>query len=685
MASSERRLAAVMFTDIVGYSTLTQRDEELSMELLREHNEIMREVFSRYGGQEIKTIGDAFHLEFPSALQACKCAIEMQQALNQRNDVATGERVIKIRIGIHVGDVMPEDGDIFGDVVNIAARIESKAGAGQICISEDVYNQVRNKIEHKTLKLGRARLKNIDSPINIYQFVLPWERKQMELALRLRFQYQQNRQRIAAASLLILILGGAGYLWATQDNTTRIAFMPIQYVGNFTDEAVRQFEGLQDSLGEKLTLLENVVVPRMSRTQFNGIEDDLQSFGENMEADYLVSLKVTSGVGSPVVEADLFDMKSDNFIGGTNFTYFSSALAERNIAELIVENLKLPEIEREYIEEEGTQSDTAQDLYNEGLLHLRDGTEASIKNAIRNFQLATDEDPGFARAHAAKSIAYLLDGRSSAYVNPAANDALEIDNRIAKAHTALAFSLWVFDRDMETAEVEFKIALELNREDMLTRTLFAQFLTALNERKRAIALFTELQSSAIEDPSQLLGLAEISFYGKQFGDAEDYASRSIAADPTNSYAHALLGLALLKLGEDENALASFQIAASYAENTSHCIKLESIVCQISLWSNLKMLVRSYFGLYSAEVGDAEEAGEIIDELTFFGNKFAYEIATIFDALGDVNEAIKWLERAKQYHPEFPLTLEYVAVDPRFDSVRRDPRFEQLIAQLRLSN
>ena len=167
---STRRLAAIMFTDMVGYSALTQRDETLALDLLDEHNKLIRASLAVHQGREIKTVGDAFLVEFDSALQAVRCAMRIQQDIAMRNAVCetTNAEPINIRVGIHLGDVVYRENDVFGDGVNIAARVQSSADAGEIRISEDVARQVTNKIEQKLVDLGVLALKNISQPIQLY-------------------------------------------------------------------------------------------------------------------------------------------------------------------------------------------------------------------------------------------------------------------------------------------------------------------------------------------------------------------------------------------------------------------------------------------------------------------------------------------------------------------------------------
>src|SRR5512132_59889 len=165
-----------MFTDRVGYSALAQRDDKVALELLEEHRRLLREIFPRFNGTEIKTIGDAFLVESGSAVEAAQCAIEIHTTLAKRNHDVTPDRRIELKIGIHIGDVIHRDGDVYGDGVNIASRIEPLAGTGGICVSMDVERQIRNSLEARFEKLAPTQLKNVSVPMDLFRIVLPWER-----------------------------------------------------------------------------------------------------------------------------------------------------------------------------------------------------------------------------------------------------------------------------------------------------------------------------------------------------------------------------------------------------------------------------------------------------------------------------------------------------------------------------
>ena len=167
-----RSLAAIMLTDVVGFSRQMEQDETATYAKLMVHNEIIRDCLKRNDGQEIKTIGDAFLVRFQSAVDAVKTAVEIQNRLAGYNaDKAEVDRLL-VRIGIHIGDILMMDGDIFGNGVNIVSRIEPLAEPGGICISADVYNVVKKSIEVKAIAIGRKELKNIKDAPEIYKIIV---------------------------------------------------------------------------------------------------------------------------------------------------------------------------------------------------------------------------------------------------------------------------------------------------------------------------------------------------------------------------------------------------------------------------------------------------------------------------------------------------------------------------------
>lgn len=211
--SPQRRLATIMFTDIVGYSALAQKNETLALRLLEGHRLLLRPVFANHGGREVKTIGDAFLVEFSSALAGARCAIEIQRTIVEHNASQPPDKRLQLRIGLHLSDVEPRGNDLYGDGVNIASQIEPLAKPGGICLSEDVARQIENKISDPVLRLGKSELKNRQFPMAIYRIALPWENEYPVLSQRLSFALKRRnlgwRFVLEAASVLVLM----GMIW----------------------------------------------------------------------------------------------------------------------------------------------------------------------------------------------------------------------------------------------------------------------------------------------------------------------------------------------------------------------------------------------------------------------------------------------------------------------------------------
>src|SRR6476660_4368241 len=267
-ADEQRKLAAIMFTDMVGYSALSQRNEKLAQELLEEHRRLLREIFPRFNGTEIKTIGDAFLIEFNSALVAAQCAIEIQRALGHRNHDVPAERRIELKIGIHIGDVVHRGGDVYGDGVNIASRIEPLAGPGGICVSMDVERQIRNALEARFEKLAPTELKNISVAMDLFRIIPPWEKRAPIGAETERVSTRAPRKYLwTAVALVFALMIGVGWWWSERPHGTpaattassaaaeipakSIAVLPFENLSRDPDNAFFT-EGVQDEILTRL-------------------------------------------------------------------------------------------------------------------------------------------------------------------------------------------------------------------------------------------------------------------------------------------------------------------------------------------------------------------------------------------------------------------------------------------------
>src|SRR6201993_1272799 len=284
--TEQRKLAAIMFTDMVGYSALSQGNPKLALELLEEHREILRKIFSEFNGTEIKTIGDAFLVEFNSALEAAQCAIAIQRTLAHRNADAPAGRQIELKIGVHIGDVVHRGGDVYGDGVNIASRIEPLANAGGICVSMDVERQIRNALEARFEKLAPTELKNISVPMDLFRIVLPWERDTPLKPERQKAFPKSAIPKWMAIFILITIAVGGFLFWQRGKPKTSatssavpeksIAVLPFENLSRDPENAYFA-EAMQDEVLVRLSKIADLkVISRTSTQKYKSAPDNLR-------------------------------------------------------------------------------------------------------------------------------------------------------------------------------------------------------------------------------------------------------------------------------------------------------------------------------------------------------------------------------------------------------------------------
>ena len=312
-SSEQRKLAAIMFTDMVGYSALSQRDDKLALELLEEHRQLLREIFPRFNGTEIKTIGDAFLVEFNSALEAAQCAIEIQRTLAKRNHDVTADRRIELKIGIHIGDVVHRGGDVYGDGVNIASRIEPLAGAGGVCVSMDVERQIRNALEARFEKLAPTELKNISVPMDLFRIVLPWERRAQVVRPPPTAPTKPTASKplTRAIAVIVPLLIGVGWWWTPRkplpvrgqaligasDQPAKIpeksiAVLPFE---NLSDEKQNEYfaDGVQDEILTRLAKVADLkVISRTSTQHFKSAPDNLPQIAKQLGVMHILEGRV---------------------------------------------------------------------------------------------------------------------------------------------------------------------------------------------------------------------------------------------------------------------------------------------------------------------------------------------------------------------------------------------------------
>ena len=286
-----------MFTDMVGYTAMAQRDESRALELLREHGELLRPLFTKYCGRVIKSIGDGFLVEFPSALDAAQCAVSIQRTLQERNYALPPEQHFSIRIGLHVGDVICCDGDVMGDGVNIASRLEALAAPGSICMSEDIARQVRNKLDVPIISGGLRQLRNVQSEIEVFQVHLPRNAETKHAVVRDRLPVGRRLTAWLAAACLAP-LGAASWWVAAAGSSPESAHATVNRhsiaVLPFDEDAAPNGRSMADALAEEMitrlsSSKEIDVAARATSFSFKQKASDLRDVGRILNVEYVLA------------------------------------------------------------------------------------------------------------------------------------------------------------------------------------------------------------------------------------------------------------------------------------------------------------------------------------------------------------------------------------------------------------
>jgi adenylate cyclase len=499
--SEVRKLAAIMFTDMVGYSALSQRDSKLAVELLEEHRALLREIFPRFNGTEIKTIGDAFLVEFNSALEAAQCAIAIQRALAKRDADAPAERQIQVRIGIHIGDVVHRGGDVYGDGVNIASRIEPLADAGGICVSMDVERQVRNALETRFEKLAPTELKNISVAMDLFRIVLPWEHKSdvsgHKSAIREQATAPTNRRFALIGGLVLVLVIAAGLLMfqlVGRDRRARqsqesgrpsgpslpvpeksIAVLPFENLSRDPDNAYFA-DGIQDEILTRLAKIADLkVISRTSTQHYKSAPDNLREIAKQLEVAHILEGSVQKSGDSVRVNVQLIKAANDSHLWADTFDRNLTDIfsVESEVAKSIAEQLraKLTGQEEQVIAAKPTENVEAYDAYLRGLaFSLKTLTPANILGAQKYLREAVRLDHKFALAWAmlsrVEASSYLTQRLQPTVTlreeaRQAAETALTLQPNLGEAVLAKGYYHYGCLKDYDTAVHYFEQARQL--------------------------------------------------------------------------------------------------------------------------------------------------------------------------------------------------------------------------------
>ena len=631
-----------MFTDLVGFTALSQRNESVALSILDEQRELLRPVFIRHDGREVKTIGDAFLVEFPSALSAVKCAYEIQKTTKEFNNSLPEERRVHLRIGIHLGDVVESQGDISGDAVNVASRIESLADSGGVCLTRQVYDQVQNKFELPLISLGTRLLKNVSSSMEVYKMVMPWD------------------ATVAALS--------------GRRDASRIAILPFANIS--PDPADEYFsDGMTDELIAVLSKIGGLrVVARTSVMRFKGEKATANRIGQELKVGSLIEGSVRKSKDQVRITVQLVDTESEVQLWTETYNRNLQDIfsVQSDIAQQVAKALevRLGVRENSALRREQTQNPEAYSFYLKGRHRWNLRSENEINRAIKYFEEAIGRDPGYALAYAGLADCYSILGyyafRRPVAVYPRAKElaekALSLNESIAEPHASLGEVLMQYFFDWKKAGSELDRALELNPSYATAHFWRATHHMALGRTDDSL---TQVRKAVELDPLSMIILTDSArnlYLARRYDEAISQYQRSLEVDPNFPIAHKGLAEVYAQIGKYDEAVSEIERAIAL--------------------SGRSIFILDDLGYIYARAGKREDARKVLEDLDKLANDEyvpSYGRAVICAALGNKEDAMNWLEKAYDERN----FLVYLKVDPAFDTLRKEERFLSLLDKMGL--
>ena len=458
MSTEERRLAAIVFTDICGFTEIMSRDETKAMSLLEQQRALLKPIISNFNGEWLKEIGDGVLISFPSPVKAVTCSLEIQRILAHNSELT-------LRIGIHIGDVIQKDGDVFGDAVNIASRLEPLAEPGGICVSERVHEDIKNKPDINTSFQEEQLLKGVDKPIKVYSIFtqMGTAPKRAEKPAETKTKIKPNYGLFAGIGALFLIalfyfITSKGKMAGSDYDSKSIAVLPFNNLSNDADDEYFADGMTEDILTELSKIQDLMVISRTSIMKYKGTTKTIREIGKELEVANILEGSVRR-VGNRVrITGQLINTANDHHLWGDKFDRdIEDIFAVQDEVATAIANvlrIKLSDKEARLISSSQTKSIEAYDLYIKGRSFSYSYSLPNIYQAIKYFNEAINIDPNYALPYAgiARSKTTLT------FFLFHDDDFSKEQLKEAKFHAEKAITL-----GPEEAEVQFTMGLYLNR------------------------------------------------------------------------------------------------------------------------------------------------------------------------------------------------------------------------------
>jgi adenylate cyclase len=624
-----------MFTDMVGYTALGQKNESLSLAIVKEQKELIRPILSRHSGREVKTMGDAFLVEFPNAVDAVRCAYDIQRAIREFNISLESDRRIHLRIGVHVGEVVESNGDISGDAVNVASRIEPLAEDGGVCLTRQVHDHVKNKLDLQMKSLGPKNLKNVIDPIEVYKLEMPWT---------------------------------GGQAQAGQLDWRRVAVLPFASLSPDPNDEYFA-DGLTEELITRLAEIKDLgVIGRTSVMNYKKREKSISEIGRELNVGSVIEGSVRKAGNKVRITAQLVSTQNQEHIWASTYDRelddifaIQSDVASK-VAGSLMTGVFLGTPKRE------TEDLKAYIFYLRAAQLVHESTESSLTEAVSLLEQAISLDRGFARAYATLTEAWrrLINGgyedfeRGVDEAEKNALKALETGPELAESHAAMA-TVHALRDHFDRWRVEVEKALEISPNLVEAHIQFGILGVTYGNRDRAVESFRKAYEL---DPLRFGTANFLALSLWQGGDIEEaleVLGKMRDLYPRNPRVYTSMAECYMRLENFAKAQEMLELASKINPD--------------------EVYVHLDQGILYALMGKKELArGEIdyLDKTKTEGARL-YGHLFIYAAMGNLDEAFKAMTRQAEIH-SWPFD---VTINPLFEALRGDPRYEQFAQRVGL--
>jgi TolB-like protein/class 3 adenylate cyclase len=587
-----RKLAAILSADVEGYSRLMDDDEEATVHTLTAYRIAITDLTQQFRGRVVDSPGDNILAEFSSVVDAVNCAVEIQRELAERNAELPYKRKMEFRIGVNLGDIIEEDGRIYGDGVNIAARVESMAEAGGICISSRAHDQVANKLGLEYEDLGEHQVKNISTPIRVYR-VLSYPGAAAHRVIKAKRATRTTRRtwRTAVAALAaVIIVGAAAAVWHFYFRTPpmevasmeRMAFplpekpsIAILPFNNMSGDPGQEYfsDGITDQIITSLSMVPRLfVIARNSTFAYKGKAVKIQTVAEELGVRYVLEGSVQKSEDKIRILAQLIDATTGRHIWSERYDRDLKDLfaLQDEIAKQIMTALQVQLTEGEYARAiaRGTSNLQANEYWWRAEKHFFRFIKEDNAKAREWAEKAIESDPNFSGAWSLLGWTHYMDVNLGWSDSPAesvkragecAQKALALDDSNAKAY-ALVSSIRTLQRKHDEAIEYGKKSVAINPNDPTILSIYASTLERTGEFDESIALVKKAMRLSPYYPAFFLFTLFNSYF--QTGRYEEALAvgkllieRSRQGEINPLYAHMKLAKAYIGLGREDEARA----------------------------------------------------------------------------------------------------------------------------------